>query len=63
VQFLEINQVTARLLSIIVERPELNGAEILAEIAHELHVEYASVVGFGSEILAQMRELDILLVN
>jgi hypothetical protein len=63
VQFLEINQVTARLLSIIVERPELNGAEILAEIAHELHVEYASVVGFGSEILAQMWELDILLVN
>ncbi len=62
VQFLEINQVTARLLSIIVERPELNGAEILTEIAHELHVEYASVVGFGSEILAQMRELDILLV-
>jgi hypothetical protein len=63
VQFLEINQVTARLLNIIVERPELNGAEILAEIARELHVEYASVVGFGSEILAQMRELDILLVN
>lgn len=63
VQFLEINSVTARLLNLLKESPDSISADVLAEIAQELNAEFNVVVGFGSEILRQLLDLDILLVN
>jgi hypothetical protein len=63
VQFLEINQVTARLLSFLDASPGMEGEKALADIARELNIEYSAVVDFGSQVLLQLLELDILLVN
>ena len=63
VQFLEINGVTARLLSLLAESAGSGGGEVLTKIALELNVDFDAVVGFGSEILQQLLDLDILLVN
>ncbi len=63
VQFLEINRVTARLLSLLDASPGITGAAVLTEIAGELNIEPAAVVDFGGEILQQLLELGILLVN
>ncbi|WP_373082069.1 DUF2063 domain-containing protein [Zhongshania sp.] len=63
VRFLEINSVTARLLAIVAQSSGKVSSDVLAEIAGELNVEFSAVVTFGSEILRQLLDLDILLVN
>ncbi len=62
VHFLEINPVTARLLGLLKEAPAPTGLECLRRIAEELqHPQPETVVGFGSELLQEMRERNIIL--
>lgn len=62
VKFVEINAVTARLLTLAEEQPEASGIELLEQIAEELqHDDVDAVVAGGTEILESLRERGILL--
>ncbi|MFA9461524.1 DNA-binding domain-containing protein [Thiohalorhabdus sp. Cl-TMA] len=59
--FLEINPVTARLLELITEDPA-PGAELLRRVAGEIgHHDPERVVAAGADILADLRDRDVLL--
>ena len=64
VGFLEINAVTARLLQLLSTSPESrpSGEQALREIAAELgHTNAEPVLTAGREILAELRDLDVVL--
>ena len=61
VAFLEANSVTARFLELCENNSERLGSDLLLQIAHELqHPDPSLVVNAGTEILAQLRQLDII---
>lgn len=62
VRFMEINAVTARLLQLIEEQPHATGRALLLQIAAELsHPQPQAIVEAGREMLAGLRERDIVL--
>lgn len=61
VRFLEINAVTARLLSLAEERPEASGAELIAQIASELGTAAAELMAPGLAMLQGLREREVIL--
>lgn len=62
VRFMEINAVTARLLQLIEDKPDAGGRELLVQIARELsHPQPQAIVDAGREMLASLRERDIVL--
>lgn len=62
VGFLEVNAVTARLLQLIEQQPERTGREQLEAVAAELqHPNPEAVVEGGREMLAGLRQRDIIL--
>lgn len=62
VRFLEINAVTARLLTLADQQPDATGADLLAQIAEELaHPDVDEVLAAGAEILDQLRARGIVL--
>jgi len=62
VKFVEINAVTARLLTLAEEQPDASGIELLEQIAEELqHDDVDAVIAGGAEILESLRERGILL--
>jgi len=62
VKFMEINGVTARLLHLFHEQPELTGRQALEMIAQELqHPQPEMVVNGGLETMQQLREAGVLL--
>ncbi|WP_269618407.1 HvfC family RiPP maturation protein [Zhongshania sp. BJYM1] len=62
VQFLEINAVTARLLDLIGGDTPQSGETVLQRIADELGLSPDSILDFGQKILAQLFNLDILII-
>lgn len=62
VKFMEINAVTARLLTLADEQPTASGEALLIQIAEELgHPELDEVIAAGAEILETLRERGIVL--
>ncbi|MDP3294962.1 MAG: putative DNA-binding domain-containing protein [Nevskia sp.] len=62
VKFVEVNAVTARLLTLAEQQPEASGYTLLEQIAEELqHPEVDDVVSAGAEILEGLRERGIVL--
>lgn len=62
VRFMEINAVTARLMQLIEEQPSATGRALLLQIATELaHPQPGVIVQAGAEMLATLRERDIVL--
>jgi hypothetical protein len=62
VRFVEINAVTARLLSLAEEQPQATGIALLEQIADELqHEDVDAVIQAGAEILDSLRERGIVL--
>lgn len=62
VKFLEVNAVTARLLTLIEEQPEATGVALLEQIAEELQQDDVDlVINAGGEILDTLRERGIIL--
>ncbi len=62
VKFMEINAVTARLLTLADEQPDRSGGDLLEQIAEELqHPDLDQVIDAGSEILEGLRERGIVL--
>jgi hypothetical protein len=62
VKFVEINAVTARLLTLAEESPSRTGADLLMQIAEELqHADLDAVIAAGAEILDGLRERGIVL--
>ncbi len=62
VKFMEINAVTARLLTLAEEQPAATGADLLAQIAEELaHPDVDAVLAAGADILESLRERGIVL--
>lgn len=62
VKFVEINAVTARLLSLAEDQPEASGFKLLEQIAEELqHPDIDEVASAGAAILESLRERGILL--
>lgn len=62
VRFMEINAVTARLLTLLQEGDRRTGAEVLEQIAGELGApEVERIQAFGRETLETLRERDIVL--
>ncbi|ROH86426.1 DUF2063 domain-containing protein [Stagnimonas aquatica] len=61
VRFLEINAVTARLLSLAEEQPEASGAELIARIASELGTAATSLMAPGLAMLQGLREREVIL--
>jgi len=61
VAFLEANPVTARFLELCEGNTNRLGRDLLQQIAHELqHPDPSVVIKAGTEILAQLRQLDII---
>lgn len=61
VAFLEANPVTARLLELCEGNTDRLGKDLLLQIAHELqHSDPSLVLRAGTDILAQLRQLDII---
>ena len=61
VAFLEANPVTARFLELCEGNTNRLGRDLLQQIAHELqHPDPSVVIKAGAEILAQLRQLDII---
>lgn len=59
--FMEINPVTARLLQLLNERPDLNGRAILQLIAAEInHSEPQQVIAGGLQILADLHQRHVI---
>ncbi len=62
IAFMELNPVTARLLTMIEERPTSSGLEILEEIAGELpQIAPETVVQGGLQTLLQLKAADVIL--
>lgn len=62
VRFMEVNAVSARLLQLIEEQPARSGREHLLQIAAELqHPDPEQIVAAGRDMLASLRERDIVL--
>lgn len=61
VAFLEVNQVTARLLQRIEEQPGLTGREQLLALADEAGLETDTVLNFGARTLADLKAKSVLL--
>lgn len=62
VKFMEINAVTARLLTLAEQQPEATGTELLLQIAEELaHPDADAVLSAGAEILEALRERGLVL--
>lgn len=62
VKFVEVNAVTARLLTLAEAQPEASGLALLEQIAKELqHPDVDAVISSGAEILESLRERGILL--
>ncbi|MES0873087.1 HvfC family RiPP maturation protein [Sinimarinibacterium thermocellulolyticum] len=62
VRFMQINAVTARLMTLIEARPEASGRDLLLDIAAELaHPDPEAVVAEGAQIFERLRARDILL--
>lgn len=62
VRFLELNPVSARLLSLLKEDAGLTGLECLETIAGELgHADPAKVIRAGRKVLDDLRQRDVLL--
>ncbi len=62
VKFMEINAVTARLLTLAEEQPTASGGDLLVQIAEELaHPDIDAVIAAGAEILESLRERGIVL--
>lgn len=60
--FMRLNQVTARLITLIEERPNESGRTILERIAEELRAsDSAAVVRSGADMLARLREREVVL--
>lgn len=60
--FLEINAVTQRLLVLLQEEPSPSGGEALERVAAELrHPEPDRVIGFGAQLLADLRAKGVLI--
>ena len=61
VRFMEINQVTARLLGLITQRPGLSGEVILRQLAADLaHPDPEAVMRFGADLLAGLQQRGVL---
>lgn len=60
VRFLEINAVTARLLELMAERPDVSGRSLIAAVAGELGVDTDSLLAPGVEMLRGLRARGIL---
>ena len=59
--FMELNPVTARLLQLIEEQPQLSGRELLEQIATELnHPNPQTVIEGGSAILDDLKQRDVI---
>lgn len=62
VKFMEVNAVTARLLTLAEQQPTASGAELLIQIADELaHPDVDAVLSAGAEILEGLRARGIVL--
>jgi len=62
VGFIELNPVSARLFSLLQERPDQTGRTLLRQIADELqHPDVEAVVRGGSAILDEWRQLGVVL--
>lgn len=62
VGFMELNPVTARLLQLISEQPDMNGKQLLQQIAVELqHPNPQTVIDGGGAILRNLKQRDIIL--
>ena len=62
VKFMEINAVTARLLTLAEAQPQLSCTDLLIQIAEELqHPDVDAVIAAGAEILDGLRERGIVL--
>ena len=62
VEFLEINAVTARLLTLFDDETRQTGISALSIIADELESNLESLLGFGRELVEQLVGLDILII-
>jgi hypothetical protein len=60
VRFMELNSATARLLELLRDNTKATGREILSRLAGELNMSTEAVLGFGSELLADLAEQSII---
>jgi hypothetical protein len=60
VRFMELNSATARLLELLRDNNNATGSEILSRLAGELNMSTEAVLGFGSELLADLAEQSII---
>jgi len=62
VKFMQINQLTARLLYLLGENRDLSGAQALQQIAEEMsHPQPEQIIAGGRDVLQQLRDKDIIL--
>ncbi len=62
VKFMEINQLTARLLYLLSENIDLSGAQVLQQIAEEMrHPQPEQIIAGGLSVLQKLRDKDIIL--
>ncbi|MBR9866296.1 MAG: DUF2063 domain-containing protein [Oceanospirillales bacterium] len=62
VKFMEINQLTARLLYLLSENSDLSGTQVLQQIAAEMrHPQPEQIVAGGLSVLQKLRDKDIIL--
>ncbi len=62
VKFMEINQLTARLLYLLSEDEALSGAQALQQIAEEMaHPQPEQIMAGGASLLEQLRDKEIIL--
>ena len=60
VRFMELNSATARLLDLLRDNTSATGSEILSQLAGELKMSTEAVLGFGSELLAELAQQSII---
>ncbi len=61
VRFMESNSATVRLLQLLSDAEEpLTGEQALQQLAHELQTDLAGLLGFGQDLLSQLRAEDII---
>lgn len=62
VQFMEVNQVTARLFHLLEEEPLWSGRQVLTRLGSELGVsDPGQVIAFGLQTLQDLRDRDVIL--
>lgn len=62
VRFMEINAVTAQMLVLLQERPDLTGQDVLQKISAELpHLPQQTVIQGGAQALQHLRDVGIVL--